>query len=315
MQRAVQQIIDHLPMKQAEVLSFDEVYVWVDYCCVAQEHRGMQKLAVSSLPAYASSCDAFIVVAPDAMHRDSGKSCNLQTYNSRGWCRAEMLAKVCSSGLESFFIAQDGNLEKVTNELDLLDLHVFNGYFSCCQLGHPDGSHCDKESLVPSTLGLYSLLLHRQKAQDSAEQLRSDHVIKYIIESKEQFFPRTFEYNTSGETTETRELFGPYVAALEDHVRAKSIQWSMSKAGSFFTRSSRTRSLSPQRFPSQGSMSNSPSSSAGDMSVRTGTASRKPTDSSPLPSISEIDYLSKIDLAMVPVNSEISSRSPTRTRL
>merc|ERR1719333_939332 len=91
--------------------AWENTYVWVDYCSIAQEHRGMQMLAVSSLPVYACSADIFVIVAPPAEHQSS-RHCDLQSYNARGWCRAEMLAKICSSGLQNFFVFGDsGTLE------------------------------------------------------------------------------------------------------------------------------------------------------------------------------------------------------------
>merc|ERR1712166_28186 len=75
-------------------------YVWCDYCSIAQSHRGLQALAVSALPVYAAMRDSFVVVSPTCRHADTDKICNTQTYNTRGWCRAEMLSKVCGSGIE-----------------------------------------------------------------------------------------------------------------------------------------------------------------------------------------------------------------------
>merc|ERR1719221_1269839 len=64
--------------------AWKNMYVWVDYCSIAQEHRGMQTLAVSSLPVYASSADVFIIVAPPAKHVQSNNHADLHSYNSRG---------------------------------------------------------------------------------------------------------------------------------------------------------------------------------------------------------------------------------------
>merc|ERR1719188_570480 len=179
--------------------AWKNMYVWVDYCSIAQEHRGMQTLAVSSLPVYASSADVFIIVAPPAKHVQSNDQADLHTYNSRGWCRAEMLSKICSSGLENFFVlsTEGGELQRVTEEwLPSLSMSVFEGMFSCCQQGHKCGV-CDKESLV-------------------------EQVLQHIRQSTQRFFPKSYTFEVSNldgsKTTEERELFGPLVEALEQHM-------------------------------------------------------------------------------------------------
>ena len=40
------------------------------------------------LPVYAAYSDAFIVVAPTAKHAQTGLSCDIDSYATRGWCRA-----------------------------------------------------------------------------------------------------------------------------------------------------------------------------------------------------------------------------------
>jgi len=204
--------------------AWKNVYVWVDYCSIAQEHRGMQTLAVSSLPVYASSADVFIIVAPPAKHVQSNDHADLHSYNSRGWCRAEMLSKICSSGLENFFVlsTEGGELQRVTEEwLPSLSMYVFEGEFSCCQQGHGQGA-CDKEALVEPVLGLYSLVLRQvHDAAGSSGARHMEQVLRHIRQSKERFFPKRYTYKTTtqeGETVEERELFGPLLEALEHHM-------------------------------------------------------------------------------------------------
>lgn len=208
--------------------AWKNLYVWVDYASIAQEHRGMQTLAVSSLPVYASSADVFVIVAPPAKHAQSQDKADLNTYNSRGWCRAEMLAKICSSGLENFFVlsTQGGELQRVTEEwLPSLSMYVFEGEFSCCQQGHQNAT-CDKEALVEPVLGLYSLVLrqsHGINAPADTARRHMDPVLRHIRQSKERFFPRTYTYAvTTAEgvpgPSEERELFGPLVEELEAHM-------------------------------------------------------------------------------------------------
>jgi len=203
-----------------ERCAWKNTYIWVDYCSIAQDHRGMQMLAVSSLPVYASSADIFVIIAPPAEHQ-STRHCDLESYNARGWCRAEVLAKICSSGLDNFFIfASEGELEAVTEKrLPSLSMYVFEGEFSCCQQKHIK-STCDKEALVEPVLGLYSLVLRQVRAGINLQ--RMDPVLQHIRENKERFFPTTYRFHTEG-SVEDRELFGPLVEASERYVRDLSV--------------------------------------------------------------------------------------------
>uniref|UniRef100_A0A7S1MH02 Heterokaryon incompatibility domain-containing protein n=1 Tax=Alexandrium catenella TaxID=2925 RepID=A0A7S1MH02_ALECA len=224
MKSAIRQVSEHLQLVDKRG-SLQSMYVWVDYCCIAQEHRGMQMLAVTSLPVYAACSDAFVVIAPDASHEKSAQLCDLQSYYSRGWCRAEMLAKVCSSGLDHFFVlaSADGSLEEITEaRLASLPLDVFEGEFSCCEQGHKDSETCDKESLVVAVLGLYSLVLNHLKSGSSQKHMEP--VIAHVVCSKQHFFPPTFTFQSHEGWSEERELFGCLAEALEAHVEGPCIE-------------------------------------------------------------------------------------------
>ena len=72
---------------QLKGLTPAKLFVWVDYTSVPQANATLQKLAVESLAAYASTARYFLVLAPEAIHADTLKLCNLATYNKRGWVR------------------------------------------------------------------------------------------------------------------------------------------------------------------------------------------------------------------------------------
>jgi hypothetical protein len=222
MKSAVRSAARHLGASGEDRCAWENVYVWVDYCSVAQDHRGLQMLAVKSLPIYASSADAFVIVAPPAEHQCS-KRCDLQTYNARGWCRAEMLAKVCSSGLRNFFIfAGEGALEPVTEgRLPSLSMYVFEGDYSCCQQKHAK-SCCDKEALVEPVLGLYGLVLRQARAGVDLKHLQP--VLKHIYNNKERFFPPSHRLQVNDAIPEERELFGPLVECMEKYVGDLSLR-------------------------------------------------------------------------------------------
>ena len=104
------------------------VYVWVDYICVSQRHSKAQWMAVSSLPVYVSMVDIFIIIAPDATHRDTQALCGLSTYTRRGWCRLEMLAKACGSGFQHMYSVEGSgtSLRRLSQQdFEHLSLNVF----------------------------------------------------------------------------------------------------------------------------------------------------------------------------------------------
>jgi len=231
MKSSVRSAARHLGASGEDRCAWDNVYVWVDYCSVAQDHRGLQMLAVKSLPIYASSADAFVIVAPQAEHQCS-KRCDLQTYNARGWCRAEMLAKVCSSGLRNFYIfAGEGALEPVTEErLPSLSMYVFEGDFSCCQQKHAK-SCCDKKALVEPVLGLYGLVLRQVRAGVDLKHIQP--VLRHIRSNRERFFPPSHLLQVSDTVSEERELFGPLVECMEKYVGNLSLRDCASSSQSF----------------------------------------------------------------------------------
>merc|ERR1712194_497990 len=192
---------------KAELAGTKDIYIWADYCSIAQDHRGLQAMAVSSLPVYAATCDSFVIVAPTCTHHDSGLTCTTVTYNQRGWCRAEMLSKVCGSGIVGMYYfdrmeTEENQLEPVTTaDLDHLSLRIFEGTFTVAQ---------DAETLVTPVLGLYSLIL-KQKDKPHMQT-----IYQHIVEEKDRFFPKTITYDNDP-STET-VLFGPLVDMMEKHV-------------------------------------------------------------------------------------------------
>mmetsp|Transcript_48007 Transcript_48007/g.154887 ORF Transcript_48007/g.154887 Transcript_48007/m.154887 type:complete len:1050 (+) Transcript_48007:131-3280(+) len=194
----------------------ERMYLWVDFSSISQEHRGMQMLAIASLPVYASVAHAFVIICPEARHQSTGLICNLTTYNMRGWCRAETISKVFGSGLANMFVVDnpEGELIPVTPELlnSSLSMMLFEADFSCCDRGHKSQPYCDKQDLVLPILGMYSKV--RRKHGDP----EYDYVIKHIEEFKERMFPKRFTFMKDDGQSEERELFGDLVEVMEAHV-------------------------------------------------------------------------------------------------
>jgi hypothetical protein len=100
-------------------------WVWVDYISIPQRSRGMQKLAINSLSAYASAAHAFVIVAPSVVHADTGKMCNVETYNRRMWCRAENLCHSLRNGIGAMWLASDEHsCEKLSEDLAFMESNL-----------------------------------------------------------------------------------------------------------------------------------------------------------------------------------------------
>ena len=64
-----------------------------------------QALAVQTLSAYASCAAAFVVIAPEVCHADTGELCNLSSYQRRMWCRAEQFCHILRNGVDHMWLA------------------------------------------------------------------------------------------------------------------------------------------------------------------------------------------------------------------
>ena len=81
-----------------------EVWVWCDYHSIPQVNRAMQSSAIKSLPEYASSAHAFVILAPRVPHQDTGLVCDAGSYQKRMWCRAENLFHSFRHGVRSMWL-------------------------------------------------------------------------------------------------------------------------------------------------------------------------------------------------------------------
>ena len=68
---------------EASGVDVGAVRVWVDFVSIPQANRAEQRLAITSLPAFSACCDVFVVVAPEATHADTLKTCDCSTYKKR----------------------------------------------------------------------------------------------------------------------------------------------------------------------------------------------------------------------------------------
>jgi hypothetical protein len=226
--RALRVAVDEL-LRRGALSKERELYLWMDYASIPQDHRALMQAAIGALPAYASQADVFLILAPEAVNPETHKRSGLVSYERRGWCRAEVFAKVCGSGLKNTFIfsqsspvtttplpgndaahaddvrtvdveteavAQGGTLHALSDtDLDTFSLFVFEGEFS---------QPSDRQNLVKPILGLYALTLGSYDPWLVSVRL-------FINANKERFFP-TEELRADGSTA---VLFGRYVERLE----------------------------------------------------------------------------------------------------
>jgi len=193
--------------------SLEDVYIWADWMCIPQQCRAVQRLAINSLPALASSLQYFVVVAPDAKHADTCVPCNRATYHKRTWCRAEMMSHWSRCGSKSMFYCDSDGLQPmapngVTPEF-ISSIQVFNGELTCCQLGHNDGTvPCDRQELVLPMLGLYAEI-YRLRAEDESRKT----IFEAIEPSLHEIYPPAFEYTSPKHASVAKPLFGDLITA------------------------------------------------------------------------------------------------------
>ena len=149
----------------------EDVFVWVDFSCIPQEHKRLQALAIRSLAVYSSAAAAFCVVAPACQHTDLGLECNVETYNKRMWCRAEQVCHALRNGTDRMFVATEAGLVPLLGRGERQHareqwltsvMHVFDGESTCCRLKHSNGEDCDRLLLVQPILGLFGQLSARR---------------------------------------------------------------------------------------------------------------------------------------------------------
>lgn len=201
----------------------DELYLWLDYSCIAQQNETLKSLCISAIGMYACVVRYFIVVAPPARHRELGTICNAETYSKRGWCRLEQWARMTAGGLADMHVFTGDSLEsacltpmcelkeqsarlsradltgasatEAINDWVTESICVFEGEFSNVE---------DKVKLVDIVLGLWFIALQSDTRGARAEEARERRVILDAIEAnKARVFPA--------------EIFGDLVEVLEQH--------------------------------------------------------------------------------------------------
>ncbi|CAH0367402.1 unnamed protein product [Pelagomonas calceolata] len=179
----------------------------MDIVSIPQVNRSSQRLAVASLPTFASCCSIFVVVAPDATHADTGCVCDSKTFRRRAWCRAELTACWARNGSDGMYYSTNSGLKPLAPNRPRDALDVFGGDLTCCAKCHPDGQACDKELLVLPMLGLFDEI-YRDRNGTKADAWTT-------IERRglDKLYPKTFLWTRTADDVQTRPLFGDLIAA------------------------------------------------------------------------------------------------------
>lgn len=140
-----------------------------------------------------------------------------EPYKSRTWCRVEQLAYCCQSGVEKMFVTTSpGQLSPLEAGWMEQNMCIMDGATTCCRLGHPGGSRCDKEFLVSPLMALFFELCTKQS---SGEAEATEFVVNILTKMKDKIFPHSFDYKDSSGRTTRRLLFGNMISMLEARVK------------------------------------------------------------------------------------------------
>lgn len=185
------------------------LYVWLDILAIPQCHVGMKSLAVNTLYVYASSTSAFIVIAPEGNHENTGVPSNLETYRSRVWTRVEQVAMFAANGLQKMYIAEEGGLRKYDMDFIAPSLEVFQANMTCCRRKHEHQDYCDKETVVLPMIGLWFRLLAQQRGIGVTES--GNELYNIYSTNIEKYLPSKFDYTQVSGPTVNRPLFGSLI--------------------------------------------------------------------------------------------------------
>eukprot|EP00929_Paragymnodinium_shiwhaense_P070485 TRINITY_DN35692_c0_g1_i1.p1 TRINITY_DN35692_c0_g1~~TRINITY_DN35692_c0_g1_i1.p1 ORF type:complete len:899 (-),score=113.21 TRINITY_DN35692_c0_g1_i1:88-2535(-) len=191
----------------------EDMYVWLDVLSIPQLNTRTKSGAVDSLFNYASIADYMVAICPDGIHEDSKEPAGPDAYKSRVWCRVEQVAHYSVKGVSSMFRSlTPGSLEAIEEAWIMDVLPIFDARTTCCRLGHPGHSKCDRELLVPTLLAMFVKILAEVNEQErSSVGFRT--FWQQIEDDLDHIFPQTFIYNCS-DGRHTKPLFGPLLKLI-----------------------------------------------------------------------------------------------------
>ncbi len=164
------------------------MYVFLDILSIPQKNLRHRSDAIETLGVFASLFRHFVIIAPTAVHKDTGLTCDKASYARRGWCRLEQWGHMCSSGIAEmyFYNGVQRQLEALgqsssDDDWFLDSIMVLGGDYT-----RPDL----KDELVDTILGLYAMvvngLVHPEYSNQSTLKLNG-----LIEEHFGEVFPTT----------------------------------------------------------------------------------------------------------------------------
>mmetsp|Transcript_63060 Transcript_63060/g.148088 ORF Transcript_63060/g.148088 Transcript_63060/m.148088 type:complete len:620 (+) Transcript_63060:68-1927(+) len=81
------------------------LFIWYDYFCCPQSASAAasRQLAIESIPAYVDKCQYFAVLCPHVRHAKHEHLLNKRSWENRGWCRLERVARELSTRADTSF--------------------------------------------------------------------------------------------------------------------------------------------------------------------------------------------------------------------
>ena len=93
---ALELTFGRLKCPSAQDFKVNKLYVWYDYFCCPQgtsrEATLKRQMAIDSIQIYVARCLFFVILCP-FLRRANGSSLDYSTWEARGWCRLEYLAR------------------------------------------------------------------------------------------------------------------------------------------------------------------------------------------------------------------------------
>eukprot|EP00746_Dinoflagellata_sp_MGD_P052031 gnl/MRDRNA2_/MRDRNA2_230913_c0_seq1.p1 gnl/MRDRNA2_/MRDRNA2_230913_c0~~gnl/MRDRNA2_/MRDRNA2_230913_c0_seq1.p1 ORF type:complete len:287 (-),score=56.47 gnl/MRDRNA2_/MRDRNA2_230913_c0_seq1:28-777(-) len=232
-----------------------QVSVWYDCFSIPQASRiGAVRDAIDALMTYVNYSSAFVILAPPATHADTGDACNFETYNSRGWCRAEQAAYLLSKGTENMFCldcAPGPNSVRAMEKNSMAAskaLMVLEGGFTCCSRGHEGMQHCDREQLVDAMCWLYSSICIGKDNKHMTD------LYQFMQANRDQIFPKSFVFESKEKGalvgSEQRALFEDILDVVDEMIVSKEID-ALNAQGKKFS----THSAAPIKNTEEGAVS------------------------------------------------------------
>eukprot|EP00931_Biecheleriopsis_adriatica_P067805 TRINITY_DN41873_c0_g1_i1.p1 TRINITY_DN41873_c0_g1~~TRINITY_DN41873_c0_g1_i1.p1 ORF type:complete len:526 (-),score=81.40 TRINITY_DN41873_c0_g1_i1:4-1551(-) len=166
----------------ADFQDLSKVSTWMDYWSIPQTNKSAQLKGIASIPAYVKSATSMFILVPSIDHHDTGVSCDMKSYEKRGWCRLEKLAfflKDYRKGVrpEIYYVTgdPDRDAQTSTNIIWSPKVSVFNANFTCCDRHHMiNGKEvvCDKTVIAPIVGTMFKAACERARRHNDLSLYR-----------------------------------------------------------------------------------------------------------------------------------------------